>query len=55
MHALRAVEALSRERQDLLFVLRVDAVGEAVLPPARVSLPEIRRRGFGPVIGHGAG
>lgn len=52
---LRAVEAFGREGQDLLFVLRVDTVGEAVLPPARVLLPEFRRRGFGPVIGHGSG
>ena len=43
-HALRAGEALGREREDLLLVLGVDAVGEAVLPPAGVLLPEVRRR-----------
>ena len=40
----RAGEALGREREDLLLVLGVGAVGEAVLPPLRVALPRV---GFG--------
>ncbi len=40
-HPLRTGEHLPRQRQDLLFVLRVGAVGEALLPPAGVALPEI--------------
>ena len=39
--ARRAREALPRERQDLLLVLGVGAVGEAVLPPAGVAFPEV--------------
>ena len=43
----RAGQALGREREDLLLVLGVGAVGEPVLPPAGVLLPEVGRRGFG--------
>ena len=40
-HAPGAGEALGREREDLLLVLRVRAVGEAVLPPLRVLFPQV--------------
>ena len=36
-----AGEALAREREDLLLVLGIGAVGEALLPPGRVPLPEL--------------
>ncbi len=39
--ALRSCEALRGQRQDLLFVLGVSAVGEAVLPPLGVPFPEV--------------
>ncbi len=50
-----ALQALGREREDLLLILGIDTVGETVLPPARVLLPEIRRRRFRLVFGHAAG
>jgi hypothetical protein len=37
----RTFETLGRERKDLLLVLRIRAVGEAVLPPLRVALPRV--------------
>ncbi len=40
-HPSRAGEVGRCEREDLLGVLRVGAVGEAVLPPASVDLPEL--------------
>ena len=40
-HPLRAFEALGREREDLLLVLGIDAVGEPVLPPPGVLLPRV--------------
>ena len=42
-HALRARQVLVDEREELLLVLGIDAVGELVLPPSRVSLPGIAR------------
>jgi hypothetical protein len=38
-HALRAREQRRRERKDLLFVFRIGAVGEPVLPPRRMAFP----------------
>ena len=43
-HRLEAGQLVRRERQDLLLVLGVGAVGEAVDPPVGVLLPEIAGR-----------
>ena len=40
-HAPRAGQLRRRERQDLLLVLRVGALGEALDPPAGVRLPQV--------------
>jgi len=37
-----AVEMLVDEREELFLVLRVDPVGELVLPPAGMPLPGVR-------------
>ncbi len=52
-HPLRAGQALAGERQDLLFVLRVGAVGESLLPPTRVALPEIVTHAAAIFVRHG--
>src|SRR5207248_2053266 len=39
-HAARTSKVSLHERKDLLLVLRVRAVGELFLPPARTALPQ---------------
>ena len=39
--AVGAPQPLRGQREDLLLVLRVGAVGEAVLPPVGVLFPEV--------------
>ncbi len=41
-HPPRTRETLTRQRKDLLLVLRVGAVGEALLPPTRIAFPQAR-------------
>ena len=37
---IEAVQQLTSEREDLLLILRVDALGEAAVPPIRVRFPQ---------------